>query len=182
MQTPPGSAMPSRRAAILTPSPKISLSSMMMSPTWMPMRNSIRCSGGTAVFCSAMPRWISTAQRAASTALANSTSMPSPVVLTMRPRCAAIPGSTSVFRNALQLRERALLVATHQPAVAGDIRRQDRRQSPFHALARPKSSPNRQTPAQSKHRRRLSPPDNVKRVDLPPRQCATFRLSRCRTS
>ena len=34
---------------------------------------------------SAMPRWISTAQRTASTALANSTSNPSPVVLTMRP-------------------------------------------------------------------------------------------------
>src|SRR6266852_803240 len=38
MQTPPGSAIPSRRAAMLTPSPKISLSSTMMSPTWMPMR------------------------------------------------------------------------------------------------------------------------------------------------
>ena len=34
---------------------------------------------------SAMPRWISTAQRTASTTLANSTSRPSPVVLTMRP-------------------------------------------------------------------------------------------------
>ena len=42
MQMPPGSEIPSRRAAMLTPSPKISLSSMMMSPTWMPMRNSIR--------------------------------------------------------------------------------------------------------------------------------------------
>src|SRR4029453_14568648 len=38
MQTPPGSAMPSSRAAMLTPSPKMSLSSMMMSPTWMPIR------------------------------------------------------------------------------------------------------------------------------------------------
>ena len=40
---------------------------------------------GTSAFCAAMPRWTSTAQRTASTALANSTSMPSPVVLTMRP-------------------------------------------------------------------------------------------------
>jgi hypothetical protein len=39
--------------------------------------------------------------RAASTALANSTSMPSPVVSTMRPRCAAIVGSTSDFRSDL---------------------------------------------------------------------------------
>jgi hypothetical protein len=29
----------------------------------------------------------------------------------------------------------ALLVVTHQPAVAGDIRRQHSRQSSFHALA-----------------------------------------------
>jgi hypothetical protein len=35
--------------------------------------------------------------RTASTALANSTSIPSPVVLTMRPRCAAIAGSTSAL-------------------------------------------------------------------------------------
>jgi hypothetical protein len=37
------------------------------------MRNSILISFGTSVFCAAMPRWTSTAQRAASTALANST-------------------------------------------------------------------------------------------------------------
>ena len=55
----------------------------------------------TSAFCAAMPRWTSTAQRAASTALANSTSMPSPVVLTMRPRCAAMVGSTSAFLTAL---------------------------------------------------------------------------------
>ena len=36
----------------------------------------------------------------ASTALANSTSMPSPVVLTMRPRCEAIVGSTRAFLTA----------------------------------------------------------------------------------
>src|SRR4030095_9583538 len=52
MQTPPGSAIPSRRAAMLTPSPKISLSSTMMSPTWMPMRNSIRLTCGIVAFCS----------------------------------------------------------------------------------------------------------------------------------
>src|SRR6266404_9032382 len=67
----------------------------------MPIRNSIRWSCGTSVFCLAMPRWISTAQRAASTALANSTSMPSPVVLTIRPRCTVMAGSTSAFRNDL---------------------------------------------------------------------------------
>ena len=39
-----------------------------------------------------MPSWISTAQRTASTALANSTRKPSPICLTMRPRCSAILG------------------------------------------------------------------------------------------
>jgi hypothetical protein len=42
------------------------------------------------------------AQRTASTTLANSTSNPSPVVLTMRPRCSAIFGSTSSRRSALR--------------------------------------------------------------------------------
>src|SRR6201997_865901 len=43
-----------------------------------------------------------TAQRTASTTLANSTSIPSPVVLTMRPLCSAILGSTSSRRSALR--------------------------------------------------------------------------------
>jgi hypothetical protein len=33
-----------------------------------------------------------------------------------------------------QIGERALLIATHEAAVTGDIRRQHSRQSPFHAL------------------------------------------------
>jgi hypothetical protein len=35
----------------------------------------------------------------------------------------------------LQIGERAFFVAAHQTAIAGDIRRQHSRQSPFHALA-----------------------------------------------
>src|ERR1035437_9370003 len=53
---------------------------------------------------SAMPRWISTAQRTASTTLTNSTSIPSPVVLTIRPRCSVILGSTSSLRCAFSCR------------------------------------------------------------------------------
>ena len=87
------------------------------------------------LFCPAMPRWISIAQRAASTALANSTSMPSPVVFTMRPRCAAIAGSTSVFRSLLRLGQRAFFVDPHQAAVPGDIRHQHSYQSPFYPFA-----------------------------------------------
>ena len=52
---------------------------------------------GHDTFWSAMPRWTSTAPRTASTALANSTNMPSPVVLTIRPRCLAMVGSTRAF-------------------------------------------------------------------------------------
>ncbi len=44
----------------------------------MPIQNSILSSCGTEAFWSAMPRWTSTAPRTASTALANSISMPSP--------------------------------------------------------------------------------------------------------
>src|SRR5580704_18220059 len=39
------------------------------------------------------------------------------------------------FSERLELRECVFLVAAHQPAIAGDIRRQHGRQSPFHALA-----------------------------------------------
>src|SRR6516165_4070451 len=52
---PPGSAKPSRRAAMLTPSPKISSPSAMMSPRLIPTRNSIRSSGGIAELRSTIP-------------------------------------------------------------------------------------------------------------------------------
>jgi hypothetical protein len=58
---------------------------MMTSPTFTPMRNSIRCSGATSALRSAMARWIATAQRIAFTTLANSARIPSPVILTIRP-------------------------------------------------------------------------------------------------
>jgi hypothetical protein len=49
-----------------------------------------------------MWRWISTAQRTASTTLANSTSAPSPMSLTMRPWCVAIVGLMNSRRSALR--------------------------------------------------------------------------------
>ena len=51
---------------------------------------------------------------------------------------AAMRGDTGIdqrLAQRLSVGERAFLVATHQAAVAGDIRRQHRRQPPFHALA-----------------------------------------------
>jgi hypothetical protein len=65
----------------------------------MPMRNSIRRSGGSEAPLSAIAAWTSAAQRSASTTLANSTSKPSPVVLTMRPLWPAIFGSSSSARS-----------------------------------------------------------------------------------
>ena len=103
-QIPPGSAIPSSRAAMLTPSPKMSPSCSTMSPTLMPILNSRRLSSPTSALRPAMPACTSTAQRTASTTLANSASNPSPVVLTIRPRCSAIEGSKSSRRWRLRLR------------------------------------------------------------------------------
>jgi hypothetical protein len=50
---------------------------------------------------SIIPRCNSAAQRTASTTLENSANIPSPVVLTMRPECSLIFGSTSSRRCAL---------------------------------------------------------------------------------
>src|SRR5580704_3433897 len=85
----PGSAKPSSRAATLTPSPKISPSSTTMSPTLIPIRNSMRRSDEISAFRWIMLACTSTAQRSASTTLRNSTRKPSPVVLTSRPLCRA---------------------------------------------------------------------------------------------
>ena len=56
---PPGSASISRRAAMLTPSPKMSSSSTITSPRLMPMRNCIHRAGETSVLRRAIRRWIS---------------------------------------------------------------------------------------------------------------------------
>lgn len=75
--------------------------STITSPRVTPMRNSIRSSCGSGA-CSASSCCHSIAQRAASPTFANSTSNPSPAVLTTRPWCSAILGSVSCARNALR--------------------------------------------------------------------------------
>ena len=100
----PGSATPSRREAMLTPSPIRSPSpSSTTSPRWMPIRNSMRRSCGTPALRSTMPFCTSMAQRTASTTLRNSTSAPSPVRLITRPLCTAIVGSIRSLRSARNL-------------------------------------------------------------------------------
>jgi hypothetical protein len=99
MATSPGTASASSRAATLTPSPAISPPSIRMSPRLMPMRNSMRESAARSRLRSAMARWISTAQDRASTALANSTRMSSPLLRTMRPWWRSIAGSVTLART-----------------------------------------------------------------------------------
>ena len=50
---------------------------------------------------------------------------PSPVVLTMRPPCSRSPDRRTSRRSALQRRQRAALVAAHQPRVARHVGRHD---------------------------------------------------------
>jgi hypothetical protein len=64
------------------------------------MRNSIRSSVEIAALRKARAACTSLAQRSASTTLPNSTSKPSPIVLTIRPWCSAILGSVSSARIA----------------------------------------------------------------------------------
>ena len=126
--------MPSSRAAILTPSPRISSPSTPTSPRLIPTLNSIRRSWTRVVSRAAVARCTATAQRTASTTLANSTSMPSPVVLKIRPRCSAIAGSISSRRNA---RSRAKVPSSSSPTrrlYPGDVGRQDRGQLAFDGL------------------------------------------------
>src|SRR5208282_2314898 len=77
----------------------------------------------TPVFRSGIACCTATAQRTASTTLAYSTNKPSPVVLTMRPRCSAIFGSTNSLRSAFV---RPFLVRPHQPRIPRHIGGEDR--------------------------------------------------------
>ena len=72
----------------------------------------MRRSSGSAAWRSATPFWIATAHSTASTALANSTSAPSPISLTTRPRYSAISGSMNSLRSAFR---RAIVPASSAP-------------------------------------------------------------------
>ena len=124
MQMPPGSAMLSSRAAILTPSPKMSCGSTITSPILMPTRKAIRLSSRSPVASSRMRFWNCKAARTASTALKN----PSPVFLTMRPPCSATSRVNGLRQERRQLGMRSLFVIVHEPRVASHVGCQYRRQ------------------------------------------------------
>lgn len=62
--------------------------------------------------------------------------LPSPLVLTMRPLMHLDCGVNDLAPMGLEGRQRAHLIDAHQAGVAGDIGRQYRRQPSFYALAR----------------------------------------------
>ncbi len=78
---------------------------------------------GDVALRSAIARCTSAAHRTASTTLANSASIPSPVFFTIRPRCSSIFGSTSSRRWAWS---RSCVSLAHQPRVTGYIGGKDR--------------------------------------------------------
>src|SRR5690242_14905589 len=110
--TPPGSAMPSSRAATLTASPSRSAPSTTTSPRWIPIRNAMRRSAAVCASRAARSRCTARPQRTASTTLGNSTRMPSPVVLMTRPRLVAMAGS---MRSSRSERRRASVPSSSIP-------------------------------------------------------------------
>ena len=125
-QIPPGSASAFSRAATFTPSPKMSCSSTITSPRLIPMRNLIRCSGGTSGLRSIIPRWTSTAQRTASTtlgkfrqqAVAGVLDDPAPVLLDLR--------IDQLPEMRLEPFVRPLLIRAHQARVPRHVGGEDR--------------------------------------------------------
>jgi hypothetical protein len=94
----------------------------------------MRLSAGTPAFRSAISRCTSTAQRTASTTLANSTRRPSPVVLNDAAAMFDDPGIDQFAPDRFQRCNRAFLIGAHQPRIADDISGQDRRQPPLDPL------------------------------------------------
>jgi hypothetical protein len=78
---------------------------ILLNRSLMPIRKSMRV-------------WPGGSQRIASTTLTNSTSTPSPMVLTMRPWCSEILGINQLGAQRLQPREGAFLVRAHRTRIA----------------------------------------------------------------
>ena len=80
----------------------------------------------------AMPRWIAAEQATALTTLGNSTSMPSPISLTIRPRCSAMLVVDEFLAMGVQSRQGAGLVEAHQPGIADHVGSKDRGKAALH--------------------------------------------------
>ena len=112
------------------PSPKMSPSSMMMSPTLMPMRNSMRRPAGAAALGDHLPLQLNgTAHR-----VNDAGELDQEPIAGGLDDAAAVLGDLRVAELASdrpQCGEGTLLVRFRQPRVAGDIGRQDRREPTF---------------------------------------------------
>src|SRR5271166_6530266 len=134
-QIPPGSARASSRAATLTPSPKMSPSSLMMSPRLIPTRNSMRRSGATPEL---RPANLALDLDGAAHRIDDAGELGQQAVTRGLDDASVVLGNLGIDEFAamcLQPGKGALLVGTHEPAVAGDIDGQDGRQPPLHPLA-----------------------------------------------
>ena len=90
---------------------------------------------------SAIAFWTAIAHCTASTALANSTSAPSPIIFTMRPRCAGDRRVEELAPDLSERRERADLVLAHHAAVADHVGGKDRRKTPRDRVLRSSALP-----------------------------------------
>ena len=153
-QIPPGSLIPSSRAAILTPSPRRSPSaSSTTSPRWMPVRTSMRRSGGTAALRSTSP--FVDLDRAADRLDHAAELDDHPVAHPLDdPPAMGLDGRIEQFAaERAHPRQRRLLVGAGQAAVADDVGDQDRRDFPslaHDALSAISSARTRSTPAASR--------------------------------
>ena len=136
--------MLSSRAAILTPSPMRSPSaSSTTSPRWMPRRNSMRFSGGRPALRSSIAGLHF--DRAAH-GVDDAAKLDDPTVAGALDDAAVIHGDGRIDQIAAErpkARQRPVLVRAGEPAIADDIRDQDRRELPglAHGASAEASSP-----------------------------------------
>ena len=111
---------------MLTPSPKMSLSSMMMSPTWMPIRYSIRLCGYVRI----LRRHAALDFDGAAHGIHGAGELDQHAVpgrLDDTPAVGGDGGIDKSFSGRLEPGQRAFLVRTHKAAISRDIRSQHRR-------------------------------------------------------
>jgi hypothetical protein len=114
----------------------------------MPIRNSILLSSATPAFCRGHA---ALDFHRATHGLHHAGELYKHAVASGLDNAAAMRGDLRIeerLPTPLQVGKRTLLVAAHQTAVAGDIRRQHGRQPPLHALAVQKTLPGSVIPAQ----------------------------------
>src|SRR5215471_392659 len=133
-QISPGSASVSRRAATLTPSPKMSPSSTITSPRLMPIRRRMRRGSGTCALRSSRPCCTTDS---ATHRIDDRSKLYQDTIASRFDDAALVLSNQGIDKLApvrLQCRERALLVGSHKSRVASDITAQDSSETPIDSL------------------------------------------------